>query len=53
VTLPKCVITRLGLPLKVGDLLLYDASFQAPYDDGTGRSVMVQVTNGTQWLPFV
>ena len=52
VTLPKCVLTKLGVPLKLGDLLLYDAEFQALYSDSAGYSLLVQVTN-TQWLPFI
>jgi hypothetical protein len=52
VTLPKLVITKLTAPLKAGSLLLFDAEFQALYDDVSGRSIAAQVTNG-QWLPFI
>jgi hypothetical protein len=51
-TLPKIIMTKLSMPLKLGDLLLYDATFDAPLDDVTGHSVAVTVTNGT-WLPFI
>ncbi len=52
ITLPRCVLTKLGVPLKIGTLLLYDAQFQATYADSAGYSIEVQVTNG-HWLPFV
>jgi len=51
-TLPRCVLTKLSVPLKIGTLLLYDAQFQATYADTAGYSVEAQVTNG-HWLPFV
>ncbi|HEY8744819.1 MAG TPA: phage tail tube protein [Chloroflexota bacterium] len=51
-TLPRCVLTKLGVPLKIGTLLLYDAQFQATYADSAGYSIEAQVTNG-HWLPFV
>jgi hypothetical protein len=51
-TMPKGVLTKIGVPLKVGDVLIFDAAFQATYDDVTGHSIQVQVTNGL-WLPFV
>jgi hypothetical protein len=52
ITLPRCVLTKLGVPLKIGTLLLYDAQFQATYADTVGYSIEAQVTNG-HWLPFV
>jgi hypothetical protein len=52
ISLPKCLLTKLGVPLKIGDLLMYDAQFQATYSDVAGYSIEVQVTNG-HWLPFV
>lgn len=52
VSLPKCVLTKLGVPLKIGDLLMYDAQFQATFADTAGYSIEVQVTNG-HWQPLV
>lgn len=52
ITLPKLIITKLTAPLKAGSLLVFDAEFQALYDDATQRSIVAQVTNG-QWLPFI
>lgn len=51
-TLPRIVLTKLGLPLKVADLLLYDAEFQATYADTAGYSIAVTVTNGA-WAPLI
>jgi hypothetical protein len=52
ISLPKCLLTKLGVPLKIGDLLMYDAQFQATHSDVAGYSIEVQVMNG-HWLPFV
>ncbi|GEM_PF-2143123 len=53
ITLPLCVITKLGVPLKVGDLLLYDAEFQATYSATSANSISGQLTSPAVYLPVV
>ncbi len=52
IALPKFVITKVGQPLKIGELFMFDADFAAYQDDSSGYDVRVTVVN-SKWLPFV
>ena len=52
ITLPRLTLTKLSMPLKIGELLMYDAEFQAAYSDTYGLSLSAQVVNG-KYLPFI
>ena len=51
-TMPKCVITSLNYSLKVGDLIVYDASYDALLNEATSYDIIATVVT-TTWLPFI
>lgn len=47
------VITKLSLPIKVGDGMMYDASWQAVYNNTNGNSMYATFASGSIYLPLL
>lgn len=51
ISLPQIVIKKASQPLKIGELVMFDADFQAIYNMTSGYSVAATIVT-TKWLPL-
>ena len=51
ISLPQIVITKLSQPLKIGELVMVDASYQAEFSSSSGYSIAATIVN-TAYAPL-
>ena len=51
ISLPSIVITKASMPIKIGEVMMFDATYQALYNAASGYSIQATVVT-TKYLPL-